>query len=178
MSFKFSASAVVFQFQSGAIQRNRQPHSKASSQVSIPKWCDSKQRCPSGYRFSSEVSIPKWCDSKRYAVTCTRSPNLFQFQSGAIQSDQHIAKGRIHPRFNSKVVRFKEVSFLPCFLDSKFQFQSGAIQSVVGSALKVEYDRFNSKVVRFKDGSMGFEGTGGYTVSIPKWCDSKHKVRG
>jgi len=34
-----------------------------------------------------------------------------------------------------------------------FQFQSGAIQR-----------------------SIGFEGTGGYTVSIPKWCDSKFKL--
>ena len=77
------------------------------------------------------VSIPKWCDSKdNYEYKLQNTYVLFQFQSGAIQSDNMTVKGN-------------------CIV--WFQFQSGAIQSCASvSASSRAGSSFNSKVVRFK----------------------------
>ena len=54
---------------------------------------------------------------------------MFQFQSGAIQSEFINNDCTIESSFNSKVVRFKALYRKPDHFAYQFQFQSGAIQS-------------------------------------------------
>ena len=75
--------------------------------VSIPKWCNSKQPKLEPSPKRKKVSIPKWCNSKITSTTIIRMSSLFQFQNGAIQSNSNRLGDRLEASFNSKMVQFK-----------------------------------------------------------------------
>jgi len=77
--------------------------------------------------------------------------SLFQFQSGAIQSDK-----LTHGSFIASLFQFQSGAIQRLFAVIRFdganvfQFQSGAIQSKTYKNDVSEFFCFNSKVVRFK----------------------------
>ncbi len=77
----------LFQFQDGAIISSLfQNLHDVYICVSIPRWCDYKQRKVKTIRLRNIVSIPRWCDYKHVEVSETQPSQLFQFQDGAIIS--------------------------------------------------------------------------------------------
>ena len=82
---------------------------------------------------------------------------MFQFQTGAIKSERSVFQLYPKPRFNSKLVRLKEVTRRSLTNRSVwFQFQTGAIKSVCPSVFPLRAKAgFNSKLVRLKAAESG-----------------------
>ena len=123
---------LMFQFQSGAIQSDPSAERSRATMVSIPKWCDSKI---SGTLLLSRILLRFNSKVVRFKVNRLSLFSgwwfLFQFQSGAIQSNFHLMEQTFLLCFNSKVVRFKAFHRLKTSIRlTWFQFQSGAIQSI------------------------------------------------
>ncbi len=55
--------------------------------VSIPIWCDYKASIRHNKSDIKTVSIPIWCDYKKVTALLQRTSSMFQFQYGAIISN-------------------------------------------------------------------------------------------
>ena len=109
--------------------------------------------------------------SRRRGISIERA-SLFQFQTGAIKSKHSQHHRTRQRRFNSKLVRLKEVSGATWIrVASKFQFQTGAIKRTAGRRCCVRADRFQFQTGAIKR-CFGFIRNGQTShVSIPNWCD-------
>jgi len=141
--------------------------------VSIPKWCDWEvlRRC--ARHTKHRVSIPKWCDWELRNSWGAAARHVFQFQNGAIES-QNLA-----PNLNSAIVSIPkwcdweagdyfsyhthQLVSIPkwcdweqkhhqhCTKETQFQFQNGAIESGITYAGGNRFGySFNSKMVRLR----------------------------
>ena len=134
LSFKMFRNQIKFQFLSGAIKS----HSVRG-----------QSRHSSGFQFLSGAI-------KRSSLTAwTTAISPFQFLSGAIKSYAFIYQIQPIARFNSSVVRLKEVpggSGVGNFF--RFQFLDGAIKRVADFDPRQVMVSFNSSMVRLKAGGI------------------------
>ena len=96
---------------------------------------------------------------------------MFQFQTGAIRSENAKQIETDQTSFNSKLVRLEVLqSISDMYVSKSFQFQTGAIRSREKESKSSVLISFNSKLVRLEVHRLRFLRLL-FFVSIPNWFD-------
>jgi len=146
---RLASFVVEFQFQNGAIESDIRAAYRNRNVCFNSKMVRLREENREGWRRPQRVSIPKWCDWEPAPESGKALSLPFQFQNGAIESEQPpvTSAGRLTFQFQNGAIESRLTVRQPSFY-CWFQFQNGAIESC-----------FFFSPPR-KSG-----------VSIPKWCD-------
>ena len=148
-----SMSVVYLYFNSSMVRLKVKikPFPGAVNSISIPVWCDWKEKVRSIYKEflnfnSSMVRLKAACFSSR------KTPSLFQFQYGAIESNLLLSIFIVTRHFNSSMVRLKVKEVY------------GGYYKLIDISIPVWCDWKRRRKGWYKIL---------YRISIPVWCDWK-----